>query len=367
MSPDPVHVLPREGSIVVVTGAAGYIGGWLVVKLLERGHTVRASVRDVNNDSKVGFLKAMPEIGGRLSLHAADMTVEGAYDKMFEGAHTVFHPAEVFMSFMFGRAGDAAEKDFGGEATAQALNEHALRSSRFLVDSINRTSTVRRLIYTSSIAAILPNFRDLIARPSVDETREPGAIKVGEHSYAITKRSTEHFFAYQASISGGRWSAIVANPSDVIGPVLAQHQAAESWQGKLAAILRGVPAEQELTGRPWLLVDARDVAEAEIRLAESPDVESGQRFMLTSGDTVFPEDLGPRIMELYPSYQCATTVAPPAQTKEVVRREPFWIRVHLRNDKVVNAIGMSFHSFDDTLRATVESLTTVGGITPNLK
>jgi hypothetical protein len=44
-----------------------------------------------------------------------------------------------------------------------------------------------------------------------------------------------------------------------------------------------------LGGRPWLLVDARDVAMAEILMAESGNIESGERFMLSSSDKVHPE------------------------------------------------------------------------------
>lgn len=35
-----------EGETVCVTGASGFIGSWLVMRLLERGYTVRATVRD---------------------------------------------------------------------------------------------------------------------------------------------------------------------------------------------------------------------------------------------------------------------------------------------------------------------------------
>ena len=35
-----------ESEMVCVTGAAGFIGSWLVMRLLERGYTVRATVRD---------------------------------------------------------------------------------------------------------------------------------------------------------------------------------------------------------------------------------------------------------------------------------------------------------------------------------
>lgn len=36
----------KEMATVCVTGASGFIGSWLVMRLLERGYTVRATVRD---------------------------------------------------------------------------------------------------------------------------------------------------------------------------------------------------------------------------------------------------------------------------------------------------------------------------------
>ena len=88
--------------------------------------------------------------------------------------------------------------------------------------------------------------------------------------------------------------AITGNPGDIIGPILSPHQAYETWQGKLAAVLAGGEAPQEGAGRPWWTVDVRDVAEAEIQLAESIPVSgNGQRFMLVSGDRVPPRWLGP--------------------------------------------------------------------------
>ena len=46
------HTL-TTGATVVITGAAGYVGGWLVTYCLERGYTVRACVRNVDDDAKV--------------------------------------------------------------------------------------------------------------------------------------------------------------------------------------------------------------------------------------------------------------------------------------------------------------------------
>ena len=80
MSPVP------KGGTVVVTGAAGFIGGWVVHGLLDRGYRVRACVRNVDDDRKVGFLKAMNAYAsGRLTLHAADLDQPGCFDEMFRG------------------------------------------------------------------------------------------------------------------------------------------------------------------------------------------------------------------------------------------------------------------------------------------
>ncbi|KAI3472700.1 hypothetical protein Pfo_030966, partial [Paulownia fortunei] len=81
---------------VCVTGASGYIASWLVKFLLQRGYTVKASVRDLNDPKKTQHLLALDGAKERLQLIKANLLEEGSFDSVVEGCDGVFHTASPF-------------------------------------------------------------------------------------------------------------------------------------------------------------------------------------------------------------------------------------------------------------------------------
>ena len=82
---------------VLVTGANGYVASWLVKKLIEKGHTVHASVRNINDSSKTDHLKSVTKANtNKLKIFEADLLINDSFNKAMQGCSVVFHTASPF-------------------------------------------------------------------------------------------------------------------------------------------------------------------------------------------------------------------------------------------------------------------------------
>jgi len=182
----------------------------------------------------------------------------------------------------------------------------------------------------------------------------------------------ERAFA-DAATEHGRWDAITCCPADNVGPILSAHQKNFGpWQHNIETMLLG-EYSQNVVGayRPWFTVDVRDVAEAHIRMLENSNVANGQRLIAWSTETRKVEDVCASIDRLLPELGFAgATLVDPFPEKVRAKEAEFraiWAGCELRNDRICQALGMTFRPLDESIRDCVESLISIGGVVPNLK
>lgn len=335
----------RRGGVVAVTGAAGFIGGWVVRLLLDRGYRVRACVRKPDDETRTGFLKAMPGYAsGRLTLHAADLDDPGCFDEPFRGANAVAHISHL---------SSYADMDYVAKVCAH------------VIASVENAGTVGRVVLTSSIAAVMSeaDIHEVARRPVFYEDRWPDEANPRRtpdrgQGYSMGKALAERAF-WEAAERSGRWEAITVCPADNVGPILSAHQKTGAWQGEIARMLEG---ECRQTGayRPWMTVDVRDTAECHVALLESVLVANGERYIAASGEYRNVEDVCADIDRLLPELRHDTPAVTDPFPDRIKAREAelraIWAQSELRNDRIVTATGIAFRPLDVSLRDCVESL-----------
>ena len=144
---------------VMVTGATGYVAGWLVKRLLEDGITVHAAVRNPDNKHKTQHLdKLASELPGNIKYFKSDLMQEGSYAEAMEGCELVFHTASPYTLDV---------KD-----PQKELIEPALNGTKNVIEQANKTESVKRVVLTSSCAAIYTDANETAKAPNGELTEE---------------------------------------------------------------------------------------------------------------------------------------------------------------------------------------------------
>ncbi|MDR9442071.1 MAG: SDR family oxidoreductase [Schleiferiaceae bacterium] len=273
---------------VLVTGATGYVAGWLVKRLLEEGHTVHATVRQPAHQEKRAHLDELGEkLPGTLKIFQADLLEEGSFAQAMEGCSVVFHTASPFT--------------LNVEDPQKELIDPAVKGTENVLQQAKKNPTVQRVVLTSSCAAIYTDASDTAQAPEGGLTEahwnETASLEYQPYSYSKTLAERR---AWELAQEQQQWDLVTINPSFVLGPALQKGDVTSESYNLLRQLGDGTMKQ----GVPRMgigLVDVRDVAEAHYRAAFTPTAQG--RYITSGHNTDFLEiaqQLLPRYGGPYP-------------------------------------------------------------------
>jgi nucleoside-diphosphate-sugar epimerase len=253
---------------VLVTGGSGFIAGWCIVQLLERGYNVRATVRDAAKEQRVRAAIAGAKSGAdRLSCAVADLTRDEGWDAAVAGCEFVLHVASPLGG---GTPGDR-------NSLIAPARDGTLRVLRAAAKA-----GVKRVVMTSAAAAARP---PLTTNRMSDESVWSDPDDPQFDAYRVSKILAERAAWEFMEREGGTTRLTTILPGAVFGPILTAENlgSVQIIQG----MLDGKPPALPRLG--FWIVDVRDLADLHIR-AMTASSAAGQRF-IAAGDYMWMEDI----------------------------------------------------------------------------
>ena len=202
------YAIDRSGP-VLVTGATGFVAGWIIRRLLEEGVTVHATVRDPGDAGRLRHLNALPRAhGAELRFFGADLLGNGSFAEAMAGCGVVFHTASPFTSTV---------KD-----PERELIEPALLGTRNVLNQARKTDSVRRVVLTSSCAAIYTDAADCADAPGgiLTEAIWNATASLEHQPYSLSKTLAEaHLAAAFLPDAEGR-NIVAAHDADLLSALM---------------------------------------------------------------------------------------------------------------------------------------------------
>lgn len=329
---------------VLVTGATGYVAGWIVKQLLEAGVTVHAAVRDPSNTSKCQHLDEIAASApGAIKYFKADLLDEGAYAEAMAGCSIVFHTASPFVIEV---------KD-----PQRELVDPAKLGTRNVLAQASATPSVKRVVVTSSCAAIYGDNADLENKASgvftEDDWNTTSSLTHNPYSFSKTEAEKE---AWRIANGQSQWQLVTINPSLVMGPGLNPDATSESFN-----MMMQMGDGSQKIGAPRVgigVVDVRDLAEAHLAVAYTPAATG--RHIISGHDTSLLEMAATLLPKYGSDYPIPRRVLPkwliwlvapmvaPGTSRRIVSRN-FGYPWRGDNSKSVRELGMTYRPLADTM------------------
>ncbi|KAH7921679.1 NAD(P)-binding protein [Leucogyrophana mollusca] len=342
----PALQSPDASRKVLVSGANGFIGIWVVRTLLEQGYSVRSAVRA---EEKGQHLKKM--FGGYGDKHeivvVPDITKEGAFDEAVKGVDAVEHIA--------------SPVTFNVEDPYELITPAVNGTVGMLHSVLKHGTSVQRVVITSSTAAVV---RDDPNPLEFDENNwneqcleilaEGGPRLIGHIKYRASKTLAEKAVWKFWEENRGKitWDIVVLNPPYVFGPTI--HDVASpsalnistlEWHKFIVHPTSSGATNEFLATRGGGWVDVRDLAEAHM-LALEKEAAGSKRIIINAGVWKWQDFL-----------DAANAISPPPKLSQPLpvgnpgagSADPAAIHMLVfKTDRARDIFGLKYHTIAET-------------------
>ena len=327
---------------VLVSGGSGYLASHIIQQLLVEGYTVHTTVRDKSKTEKYSHLTDLANNSkGEIVIFEADLLKPGSFGEAMRDCSHVFHTASPFK----------IEKIKNPQ---EELVDPAVDGTENILETVNTTRSVKRVILTSSIVAIMGDAIDAEAIPGGVFTEKVWNTSSGlsHQPYPYSKTLAEKK-AWEIEKKQTHWSLIVMNPGFILGPSLTKRKDSTSINFMLSmgdgTYKTGVPAGN-LT-----IVDVRDVALAQIKGAFNKNA-SGRHILMS--DTLSFIDVAHILKKEFPQYPIPARQVPKwffmiigpmfGLTRKYIRKN-IGIPLLFDNSYSIQDLGMVYKPVEQTL------------------
>jgi nucleoside-diphosphate-sugar epimerase len=330
---------------ILVTGGSGFVGGHVLLQLLEAGHSARTTVRKLTREPEVRAMLAANgvEPGERLSFFAADLESDAGWAEAVAGCDYVQHVASPF--------------PLNQPRDEQELIRPAVEGTLRVLRAA-RDAGVRRVVVTSSFAAVgYGHGRRKAAYTESDWTNVNGpAVQPYMKSKTLAERAAWDFIAKE----GGGLELAVVNPVGIFGPAL-NSDLSTSIELVKQMMTGKIPGTPNLY---FSVVDVRDVASLQI-LAMTDPRAANERFLALTGKPMSMHEmavilhgrLGTKVPKRLPNWLIRTLALFNPMAREAVPR--LGIKGEASNAKA-RSLGWAPLSNEEAILASGESLQKLG-------
>ncbi|TAQ88809.1 hypothetical protein B7494_g2866 [Chlorociboria aeruginascens] len=268
---------------ILLTGANGFVGSHILDQLLGSGFSVRAIVRSEAKSKQV--LSDFPNYGSQLDFGIVpDITTSGAFDTAVQANppfDAVVHTASPFLYRVI--------------SNNREFLDPAIKGTLEILKSIKaHAPTVKRVVITSSCAAVVNFAADPIASPQKIYTEEDwnpttweGALTGTQNSgYQASKKFAEKSAWDFVETEKPNFDLVTLTPPMVYGPI--RHSVASVKQlnesnSRIWKLFIDSSKDKELPPNGMhVYVDVRDLALAHVKAVTLPEA-SNQRFIICQG------------------------------------------------------------------------------------